>query len=335
MNVRTIKKADVARAPRSDDLLNVYGVSKTYGNGVKAVNDVDVSVGRGEILGIVGESGCGKSSLVRLLMRLNKPDTGSVFFDGHDLIMMGEPQLRRMRRRFQLVPQNPSTSLNPRLRVGASVAFNLRANRWSREATRARVAELFELIGLDPSFAHRYPHELSGGQIQRIAIARALATNPDLIVCDEAVSALDKSVQAQILNLISDLQQRLNLAVIFVSHDLEVVRHLSDRVAVMYLGRVVETGPVGTILAEPAHPYTRALLASAPGAGDAAPLEGEPPSPVDPPSGCPFRTRCPDVISACADFDNTPVEITAGHLARCLRVTPAQDTVPTTPRRTA
>jgi peptide/nickel transport system ATP-binding protein len=319
--MRISATVQTGRAVRPDDLLNAYGLHKTYGNGVKAVNDVDLSVGRGEILGIVGESGCGKSSLVRLLMRLGKPDHGTMYFDGRDVLVMGEPALRKLRRRFQLVPQNPSTSLNPRLRVGDSVAFNLRANGWSRSATKARVKELFALIGLDESFARRYPHELSGGQIQRVAIARALATNPDLIICDEAVSALDKSVQAQILNLISDLQARLNLAVIFVSHDLEVVRHLSDRVAVMYLGRVVETGPAATIMANPSHPYTRALLASVPGADhDAASLEGEPPSPVNPPSGCPFRTRCPMALDVCADYDNTAVDLTGGHLVRCLRV---------------
>jgi oligopeptide/dipeptide ABC transporter ATP-binding protein len=336
------------RTVRSDDLLNVYGLHKTYGNGVKAVNGVDLSIGRGEILGIVGESGCGKSSLVRLLMRLGKPDDGAIYFDGRDLLGMGDASLRRLRGRFQLVPQNPSTSLNPRLRVGDSVAFNLRANGWDRAATRERVRELFELIGLDESFIRRYPHELSGGQIQRIAIARALATNPDLIVCDEAVSALDKSVQAQILNLISDLQARLGLAVIFVSHDLEVVRHLSDRVAVMYLGRIVETGPAETVMADPSHPYTRALLASVPGTGvDAVPLEGEPPSPVDPPSGCPFRTRCPLALDACADYDNQPVDLGRGHLVRCLRVEPSgtvtapnaatvpAPTVPAPTRRTA
>jgi oligopeptide/dipeptide ABC transporter ATP-binding protein len=333
--MKIVSTVTSGKAVRSDDLLNVYGLHKTYGNGVKAVNDVDLSVGRGEILGIVGESGCGKSSLVRLLMRLGKPDAGSIYFDGRDLLQMGEPSVRKLRRRFQLVPQNPSTSLNPRLRVGESVAFNLRANGWSRAATKDRVAELLDLIGLDALLASRFPHELSGGQIQRIAIARALATNPDLIVCDEAVSALDKSVQAQVLNLIADLQRRLNLAVIFVSHDIEVVRHLSDRVAVMYLGRIVETGPVEKILADPAHPYTRGLLASVPGEGRAAtPIEGEPPSPVNPPSGCPFRTRCPDALDACAEFDNTAVELSPVHLVRCLRVNPTPD-VPTTTRRIA
>lgn len=250
-----------------DVILSASGLSKTYGNGVRAVVDVDLSIRRGEVLGIAGESGCGKSSLVRLLMGLGRPDVGRIFFDGMDLGELSAPALRRLRRRFQLVPQNPSLSLNPRLRVGDSVAFNLRANGWKRLEAKKRVAELFELINMSDSFARRYPHELSGGQIQRIAIARALATGPDLLVCDEAVSALDKSVQAQVLNLLSDLQRHLDLAVVFVSHDLDVVRHLSDRVAVMFEGQIVETAPADTIFRSPTHPYTQTLLAALPGKG--------------------------------------------------------------------
>jgi oligopeptide/dipeptide ABC transporter ATP-binding protein len=300
-------------------LLSVRGLFKTYGNGVKAVNGVDLDVRSGEILGIVGESGCGKSSLVRLLLRLSKPDTGSITFDGVDVLRLRGRRLRKLRRRFQIVPQNPSTSLNPRLRVGDSVAFNLRANGWSRADSQRRVAELFDLIGLTQAHMSHYPHELSGGQIQRVALARALATDPDLIVCDEAVSALDKSVQAQVLNLIVVLQRELDLAVVFVSHDLAVVQHLADRVAVMYLGRIVEEGATETVMTRPAHPYTRALLAAAPRAGQqSAPLAGEPPSPVNPPSGCPFRTRCPDATADCVEFDNNAVQVGPGHQVRCV-----------------
>jgi ABC-type glutathione transport system ATPase component len=250
-----------------DTLLSASALNKTYANGVAAVVEVDLLIRRGEILGIAGESGCGKSSLVRLLMGLSRPDAGTIVFDGTNITELSSRSLRRLRHRFQLVPQNPSMSLNPRLRVGNSVAFNLRANGWTRTDAKKRVVELFELINMNESFARRYPHELSGGQIQRIAIARALATGPDLLVCDEAVSALDKSVQAQVLNLISDLQKRLDLAVVFVSHDLDVVRHLSDRIAVMFEGRIVETGPADTVFTEPAHSYTQALLASLPGKG--------------------------------------------------------------------
>jgi oligopeptide/dipeptide ABC transporter ATP-binding protein len=308
---------------RGRPVLEAAGLYKRFPNGVQAVNGVDLKVEQGEIVGIVGESGCGKSTLVRLIMRIAEADSGSVIFGGVNITGMPESKLRRERRRFQLVPQNPATSLNSRLKVGESVGFNLKANGWSRRDANSRIAELFDLVGLPSAYVERYPHELSGGQIQRIAIARALATKPELIVCDEAVSALDKSVQAQILNLIVSLQEQLKLAVIFVSHDLEVIEHISDRVAVMYLGRVVETGPVESVMAYPAHPYTRALLAAIPGEGHRTPaLTGEPPSPVNPPPGCPFLSRCPDGTHECASYDNLPVKIADGRQIRCLKVIP-------------
>jgi peptide/nickel transport system ATP-binding protein/oligopeptide transport system ATP-binding protein len=301
-------------------LLEGRGLSLTYGRGVRAVVDVDLDVGRGEIVGLVGESGCGKSSLAKLLLRLEKPTAGALSFDGEDLFAIGRNRLRRLRGRLQVVPQDPATSLNPKLTVAEAIAFNLRAHQWGRNARRARIATLLDLVGLPDSYANRYPHELSGGQMQRVAIARALSTEPDLVICDEAVSALDKSVQAQILNLIAELQRELGVAVLFISHDLGVVEHISDRVLVMYLGHIVEEGPAASIMREAHHPYTRALLASVPRRGQPrGVLQGEPPSPLDPPSGCGFRTRCPDAVEACASYDHTPVEVAPRHATRCLR----------------
>ncbi|MCW2598410.1 MAG: oligopeptide/dipeptide transporter, ATPase subunit [Frankiales bacterium] len=305
----------------AEHLLEAKGLTVTYGNGVRAVADVDLTVDRGEIVGLVGESGCGKSSLANTVLRLVKPESGSLLFDGIDLLTASKAELRAIRRRLQVIPQDPSTSLNPRLTIAQSVEFNLKVHRWGRKERQARVLEMFERVGIPAGYSNRYPHQLSGGQLQRVAIARALVTDPDLVVCDEAVSALDKSVQAQILNLLSELQRDLEVAFLFVSHDLTVVEHISDRVMVMYLGRIIEQGPASAILQSPQHPYSQALLASIPTRGQArAVIEGEPPSPVDPPSGCGFRTRCPHAIEACASYDNTPVPVTPTHEARCLRV---------------
>jgi peptide/nickel transport system ATP-binding protein/oligopeptide transport system ATP-binding protein len=204
------------------------------------VDDVDVTVDEGETVGIVGESGCGKSTTAKLILRLLAADTGSIFFDGFDFLKLGRTLLRRARGTIQLVPQNPQTSLNPRLKIGTSIAFNLKAHGWARRDIGPRVESMLDRVGIDPAYATRYPHQLSGGQLQRVAIARALATDPKLVICDEAVSALDKSVQAQVLNLLTDLQRETGVAYLFISHDLAVVEHFSDRVVVMYLGRVVE-----------------------------------------------------------------------------------------------
>lgn len=316
-------------------LLEATGLSLTYGNGVRAVNNVDISVKPGEIVGLVGESGCGKSSLAKLLLRLERPSAGTVEFDRNDIFAMGRLQVKKLRKRLQLVPQDPATSLNPKLTIAQAIEFNLRAHGWARDARIERIRELLELVGLPQAYAGRYPHELSGGQMQRVAIARALATRPELVICDEAVSALDKSVQAQILNLIAELQRELNVAFLFISHDLGVVEHISDRVLVMYLGHIVEDGPASSILHQAMHPYTQALLASVPRRGQQrVTLLGDPPSPVDPPSGCAFRTRCVHTIDSCAAFDYSSTEVAPHHSIRCLRVDDLVSTVPLTPHTT-
>jgi oligopeptide/dipeptide ABC transporter ATP-binding protein len=310
-------------------LLEVRGLDKTYRNGVHAVADVDFELARGEIVGLVGESGCGKSSLSRILLRLVSADAGEVRFDGIDLLAIKGRALRRIRRRLQLVPQSPTRSLNPRLPAQESVIFNLLVNGWSYRDAMARLAELLDLVGVSERHASRYPHELSGGQIQRLALARALATSPDLVICDEAVSALDKSVQAQVLNLLTTLLEELHVTFLFISHDLDVVGHVSDRVMVMYLGRIVELGDARSVLDHPSHPYTKGLLDSVPGSGhQLVALRGEPPSPVNPPSGCPFRTRCPMAIPACEHYDHQPViDPSTGSLVRCIR-TPGRELAP-------
>jgi oligopeptide/dipeptide ABC transporter ATP-binding protein len=307
-------------------LLEARGLRKVFGNGVHAVDDVDVVVGHGETVGIVGESGCGKSTTARLVLRLLPADRGDITFDGIDLAAARGARLRALRASLQVVPQHPMTSLNPRLKIGSSLAFNLRAHGVRKEERSARIAELLDRTGLPASFAERYPHELSGGQLQRVAIARALLTNPKLVVCDEAVSALDKSVQAQVLNLLVDLQRELGVAFLFISHDLAVVEHLSDRVLVMYLGRVVEDAPAAELWANPLHPYTQALLSAVPGRRrELTVLPGDPPSPVDLPSGCRFRTRCPVAIDACTTFDPplVPARDHPGHQVACVHVKPA------------
>lgn len=272
---------------------------------VLAVRGVDLTVRRGEAVGIVGESGCGKSTLGRLLLHLLPPTEGRVLFEGAELGTMSAGALRQLRRRMQLVFQDPYGSLDPRRSIGAQIADGLLIHRMaSPGVAEDQVAALLRQVGLDPAHASRLPHEFSGGQRQRIAIARAMATKPDFIVADEPVSALDVSIQAQIVNLLADLRAQLGLALVFISHDLHVVRHLCDRVVVMYLGRVVEQGPAEAIFRAPAHPYTRALLAATPSMrrrAQVAPLAGEVPSVADPPSGCVFRTRCPAARPGCAE----------------------------------
>jgi oligopeptide/dipeptide ABC transporter ATP-binding protein len=273
---------------------------------VQAVSDVTLSIARGESVALVGESGSGKTTLGRMLLGLLRPTAGRISFDGMDLATVGAAQQRALRRRMQIVFQDPQSSLDPRRPVGAQIADGLAIhNIVPPEARRARVADLLAQVGLPAAHSERYPHQFSGGQRQRIGIARALATGPDFLVADEPVSALDASVQAQVLDLLADLRARLGVAMLFISHDLAVVRSLCERVVVLYLGRVMETGPVAQVFGTPRHPYTQALLSAVPSLDPARRrsrilLAGDPPSATNPPSGCVFRTRCPIAIAECA-----------------------------------
>jgi oligopeptide/dipeptide ABC transporter ATP-binding protein len=274
---------------------------------LRAVDDVSFEIGPGETVGLVGESGCGKSTLGKAVMRLVPIAGGEVWLDGQDITRLEGAALKRVRPQVQMVFQDPYGALNPRRRVGTLVGQPLSVAGRPRGEIRARVAELLAQVGLPAEAAERFPHEFSGGQRQRVGIARALALSPRLLICDEPVSALDVSVRAQVINLLKDIQDRLGVGMLFVSHDLSVVEHVADRLVVMYLGRVVESGPAEALWRRPAHPYTQALLAAAPIADPRAararrrtPLQGELPSPVNPPSGCAFRTRCPHAVSRCA-----------------------------------
>lgn len=317
----------------SNAFLSLRDVSKHYPVGkrvlgkqrkmVRAVDGVSITLAQGETLGLVGESGCGKSSLARLIMRLEEPSAGSVQLEGVDMATLRGAALKTARRRFQMVFQDPYASLNPRMRVRASIAEALvNYGYGSKEAINRRVDELAEQVGLSGFHLERYPHELSGGQCQRIGLARAIALEPDLIVADEPVSALDVSIQAQILNLIMRLQKAMGLTLVFVSHDLSVIAHIADRVAVMYLGRIVETGPVDQIFRAPKHPYTRTLLAAIPQPtpekrGARAEVSGELPSPLSPPSGCHFRTRCKLAQPQCADQSPALRQLEDGRHVAC------------------
>jgi peptide/nickel transport system ATP-binding protein len=327
----------VDRGGAATPLLAVRGLMKHFGakggflSGppavVRAVDGVDFAIGKGETLGIVGESGCGKSTIARLVMQIIAPDAGEILFDG-DTVGSSSLSLTSFRKQTQMVFQDSYASLNPRLTVEDTIAFSPRVHGYSRKAALTRAHDLLHRVGLEPAqFAGRYPHEISGGQRQRVNIARGLSLEPRLLILDEAVSALDKSVEAQVINLLLDLKDEFKLSYMFISHDLNVVRFMSDRVMVMYLGKVAEVGPSEQIFERPRHPYTEALLASMPSMDpdrrtEEAPVTGDPPNPINPPSGCRFHTRCRLVSTLCAKAEPALFDAGTGHLSACHLVNP-------------
>src|SRR5699024_374142 len=318
----------MAFVQKSENIIEVNHLVKHFGSGqsvVKAVDDVSFTMDYGETLGVVGESGCGKSTLGRTMMRLYEATEGSVYFEGKDIHSMSRKELLPLRRDIQMIFQDPYASLNPRMTVEEIIGESIDIHRLARGKERKeRIKELLELVGLRPSHMNRYPHEFSGGQCQRIGIARALAVEPKVIICDEPISALDVSVQAQVINLLEKLQRDMGLTYLFIAHDLSMVKHISDRVAVMYLGKVAELATSEELYENPLHPYTKSLLSSIPipdpevnRTREKVILKGDVPSPMDPPSGCRFRTRCPVAMDICAKVEPKWQEVEKDHFVAC------------------
>ncbi|SCD66234.1 peptide/nickel transport system ATP-binding protein/oligopeptide transport system ATP-binding protein [Streptomyces sp. TverLS-915] len=322
MTTRLLALEDVKQAYKPKG--STFGARRT--GTVRAVDGVTLDVTAGETVGLVGESGCGKSSLAKLIVGLEQPASGRVLWKGRDVAAMSRAEKSAFHRGVQLIFQDPFASLNPRRTIRESIAEGILTHKsLPRQRVHDRVDELMADVGLDPAHADKYPHECSGGQLQRVGIARALALGPDLLVCDEPVSALDISVRAQVLNLLNGLKRKHGLTIVFIAHDLDVVQHMSDRIVTMYLGKIVEEGPCDAVYGTSAHPYTRALLSAVPKRLppghriDRVVLEGDPPSPIDPPPGCPFHTRCYTAVPDCASTVPALTEIGAGHRAACLR----------------
>ena len=336
LSTQTMPTSGATKAGSNGSLVEVRGLKKyfpiTQGiilqrkvADVQAVDGLDFTIQRGETLGLVGESGCGKSTTGRAILQLYRPTAGAVLFEGKDLVKMKGEELRKMRRHMQMIFQDPYASLNPRMTVGDIIGEPLEVHNIAKgKDKKERVQELLQIVGLNPYFINRYPHEFSGGQRQRIGVARALAVNPHFIVCDEPISALDVSIQAQIINLLEELQEKFNLTYLFIAHDLSVVRHISDRIAVMYLGRIVELTDRRSLYNNPLHPYTKALLSAVPIPDPSIELKreriilvGDVPSPINPPSGCRFHTRCPLAIDICKRVDPEFRDVGHNHRVAC------------------